>query len=104
MSPRSSPGESQATAPGQQKSSPSSAPTVASPKATQHDTSVELTGMSGSEGSKRSIPFGEDIMQIARIGEISAMQKLFESRKFNAGYKDEEGITPLHVRVPIWLP
>ncbi|RAH73614.1 uncharacterized protein BO66DRAFT_388712 [Aspergillus aculeatinus CBS 121060] len=36
-------------------------------------------------------------MQIARIGEISVMQKLFDEEKFRADYKDEEGITPLHV-------
>lgn len=103
MSSRSSSGESQTTSPSHQKSSSTSAPTGASPKVTQHDASVELKGTSGSEGSKGSIPLGEDIMQLARLGEISAMQKLFESRRFHAGYKDEEGITPLHVRVPIFL-
>lgn len=47
---------------------------------------------------KGSIPPGEDIMQLARTGEIGTMQKLFTAKKFNANHCDEEGITPLHVR------
>jgi hypothetical protein len=45
-----------------------------------------------------SLPVEEDIMQLARLGEIGAIQKLFDSGKFDATYKDEQGITPLHVR------
>ncbi|OAQ86067.1 palmitoyltransferase akr1 [Purpureocillium lilacinum] len=37
-----------------------------------------------------------DIMQVARVGDIAAMEKLFESGEFDATYADEEGITPLH--------
>lgn len=51
---------------------------------------------SGSQGVKGSIPLGEDIMQLARIGEVGPMQKLFETKKLSAKYTDEEGITPLH--------
>jgi hypothetical protein len=47
---------------------------------------------------KGSIPLGEDIMQLARMGEIGTMQKLFTAKKFTANHRDEEGITPLHVR------
>lgn len=47
---------------------------------------------------KPSLPVEEDIMQLARLGEIGAIQKLFDSGKFDATYKDEQGITPLHVR------
>jgi hypothetical protein len=43
------------------------------------------------------LPVEEDIMQLARLGEIGAIQKLFDSGKFDATYKDEQGITPLHV-------
>lgn len=43
-----------------------------------------------------SLPIESDIMQLARLGEIGAMQKLFDTKKFNAKHKDEEGITPLH--------
>ena len=50
--------------------------------------------------SKPSLPVEEDIMQLARLGEIRAIQKLFDSGKFDATYTDEQGITPLHVRSP----
>lgn len=42
----------------------------------------------------------EDIMQLARLGDIPAMEKLFESQGYDATYTDEEGITPLHVGLP----
>jgi hypothetical protein len=48
---------------------------------------------------KPNLPVEEDIMQLARLGEIGAIQKLFDSGKFDATYKDEQGITPLHVRI-----
>lgn len=68
------------------------------PTVTHQPAPVELKNMgSGSQGVKGSIPLGEDIMQLARIGEVPAMQKLFETKKLSATYKDEEGITPLHV-------
>lgn len=47
---------------------------------------------------KGSIPLGEDVMQLARMGEIGAMQNLFTEKRFTATHRDEEGITPLHVR------
>ncbi|KOS22207.1 Palmitoyltransferase AKR1 [Escovopsis weberi] len=37
-----------------------------------------------------------DIMQLARIGDIAAMEKLFETGEYDATYSDDEGITPLH--------
>ena len=46
---------------------------------------------------KTPLPIEEDIMQLARLGEIGAIQKLFDSGKFDATYADEQGITPLHV-------
>lgn len=51
-----------------------------------------------SDPPKGSIPLGEDVMQLARMGEIGAMQNLFAAKKFTANHRDEEGITPLHVR------
>lgn len=57
---------------------------------------VELKTMQ-SNAPKGSIPLGEDIMQLARIGEIPAMQNLFATKKLTANHRDEEGITPLHV-------
>ncbi|KAF2835208.1 palmitoyltransferas-like protein akr1 [Patellaria atrata CBS 101060] len=46
--------------------------------------------------SSRRFPIEEDIMQLSRLGEIAAIQKLFNSKKFDASYRDEQGITPLH--------
>ncbi|KAK8159775.1 palmitoyltransferase-like protein akr1 [Phyllosticta citrichinensis] len=43
-----------------------------------------------------SLPVEEDVMQLARLGEIRAIQKLFDSGKYDATYRDEQGITPLH--------
>lgn len=70
-------------------------------KAMQPDASVEMKAMKPERdgGAKGSIPLGEDIMQIARIGEVPAMQRIFEEKKMSARYTDEEGITPLHVRI-----
>lgn len=91
-------------------SGPNGKGTTTPPKVTQQDASVELKSMKPErEGIKGSIPLGEDIMQIARIGEIPAMQRIFEEKKLTANYKDEEGITPLHVRIFFsvyedWIP
>lgn len=60
------------------------------------DGPVELEDMDGAAETK--LPLHEDIMQLARLGEIGPVQKLFEEGKFNAKYRDGEGITPLHVR------
>jgi hypothetical protein len=43
------------------------------------------------------LPIEEDIMQLARLGEIKAIQNLLASEKFTVKYADEQGITPLHV-------
>lgn len=51
--------------------------------------------------AKPPLPIEEDIMQLARLGEIGAIQKLFDSGKFDAKYKDEQGITPLHVSITL---
>lgn len=80
-------------------SAPNGKATAAPPTLTQQDDAVELKNMeSGAETVKTPLPIEQDIMQLARLGEIGAMQKLFESKQFDAKYQDEEGITPLHVR------
>ena len=66
---------------------------VAPPKVTG-DNNVELDRMAPPEDK---LPLHEDLMQLARLGEIGLIQTLFETGKFNARYKDQEGITPLHV-------
>lgn len=55
---------------------------------------MELDNMDPSEAK---LPLHDDIMQLARLGEIGPIQKLFEDGKFVAQYGDREGITPLHV-------
>lgn len=58
------------------------------------DSNVELQEMIT---GKPRLPIEDDIMQLARLGEISAIQSLFNSGKFTPTYTDEQGITPLHV-------
>jgi palmitoyltransferase ZDHHC13/17 len=65
------------------------------PRATLED--VELSNVQNGSAIPPTVPLEGDIMQCARLGEIELLQKMFESGKFNAQYKDEEGITPLHV-------
>ena len=44
------------------------------------------------------LPLHEDVMQLARLGEIGPVQKLLNDGKIDIRFKDEESITPLHVR------
>lgn len=78
----------------------SSAPAPSPPDANGHavgDQNVELDDMGD---KKPSLPIEDDIMQLSRLGEIAAIQKLFDSGKYDATYADEQGITPLHVCTP----
>lgn len=43
-----------------------------------------------------TLPVEEDIMQLARLGEIAAIEKLFSSGKADPEFRDEQGLTPLH--------
>ena len=61
------------------------------------DGNMELENMDGLAAQEK-LPLHEDIMQLARLGEIGPIQKLFEEGRYDANYKDSEGITPLHVR------
>ncbi|KAL6717022.1 palmitoyltransferase akr1 [Lecanora helva] len=67
---------------------------IAPPKVTGDDT-VELKKLDDAS-SQDKLPLHEDVMQLARLGDIGPIQKLFEEGKYKATYKDEEGITPLH--------
>jgi palmitoyltransferase ZDHHC13/17 len=58
-----------------------------------HDGHVEMEDM----GPAQAVKPEEDIMQLARLGDIQGIEHLFDSGKFDATYCDEEGITPLHV-------
>ncbi|KAF9883466.1 palmitoyltransferase akr1 [Aspergillus nanangensis] len=78
-------------------SGPNGKGSASSPQISPEDVNVELKSIKPERGGvKGSIPIGEDVMQIARIGEVPAMQRLFDEKKFTATYQDEEGITPLH--------
>ena len=66
----------------------------AAPPRVTGESTVELDQMAPPEDK---LPLHEDIMQLARLGEIGPIQTLFETGKFNAKYKDQEDITPLHV-------
>jgi palmitoyltransferase ZDHHC13/17 len=68
--------------------------TEPSPHSTAED--VELEHVQNGE-AKTPLHLEEDLMQCARLGETGLIKKLFDAGKYNAKYKDEEGITPLHV-------
>ena len=53
-----------------------------------------------SKDAAPTLPVERDIMQLARLGEIAAIQKLFDNGDYDATYRDEENITPLHVGSP----
>jgi palmitoyltransferase ZDHHC13/17 len=74
---------------------PNGKASAAPPKLT--DEGVELKAIQNE--SRPKLPIEEDLMQLARLGEIGAIQKLFEKGKYSATYRDEEGITALHVCV-----
>lgn len=57
----------------------------------------ESTMELGQTAGEDKLPLHEDIMQLARLGEIGPVQKLFEDGKYSAKYEDHQGITPLHV-------
>ena len=70
---------------------------TAPPKLSTPEDDVELKDIKPENGTNVHLPIEEDIMQLARMGEIGAIQKLFQSGRFDARYRDEEAITPLHV-------
>ncbi|PNS20140.1 hypothetical protein CAC42_5590 [Sphaceloma murrayae] len=48
------------------------------------------------KSTKPALPIEEDLMALARLGELRGTQKLFDSGKYNANSADEQGITALH--------
>lgn len=55
---------------------------------------VELSDL---DASPPQLPIEQDLMQLARLGELRAIQKLFDSGRYTARSKDDQGITALHV-------
>lgn len=51
------------------------------------------------KASTPQLPVEQDLMQLARLGELRPIQKLFDSGKYTAKSADEQGITALHVRL-----
>lgn len=56
---------------------------------------VELSDL---DSTPPQLPVEQDLMQLARLGELRAIQKLFDSGRYTARSTDDQGITPLHVR------
>jgi len=55
---------------------------------------VELSDL---EASPPRSAVEQDLMQLARLGELRSIQRLFDTGKHNARSTDEQGITALHV-------
>ncbi|KAI9842619.1 MAG: palmitoyltransferase akr1 [Thelocarpon superellum] len=68
-------------------------PSVAVPATTPDSNDIALKDVAG---ARTALPIEEDIMQLARLGEVAAMKALFDKGKFDVHHKDDEGITPLH--------
>ena len=82
MSFKPSPSETMGSSPSGQTSG--STPTNGK-DATPPNADVELKSVRP-DAPRPSIPLGEDIMQLARIGEIGAMQNLFATKKLTANH------------------
>ncbi|CAK4030844.1 Palmitoyltransferase akr1 [Lecanosticta acicola] len=54
---------------------------------------VELSDL---DSSPPPLPVEQDLWQLSRLGEIRAVQKLFDSGRYTAKSTDEQGITALH--------
>jgi palmitoyltransferase len=67
---------------------------AAPPKLSTLEADVELKDIKPEDGTDAP---EEDIMELAKLGDIGEIQKLFKSGRFDARYQDEEGTTPLHV-------
>lgn len=72
---------------------PNGKASAAAPKLSDNG-QVELEDMEQPDGAPSP---DEDIMQLARLGDIGGIQRLYNSGRFDASYCDAEGITPLHV-------
>lgn len=60
---------------------------------------VELDRIQSTDNGVK-LPLHEDLMQLAMLGELGPIQKLLDEGRYAITHKDEEGITPLHVRDP----
>lgn len=67
------------------------------PNSPSHD-GLDKVELSDLESTPPQLPIENDLMQLARLGELRAIQKLFDSGRYTARSTDDQGITPLHVR------
>lgn len=72
---------------------PNGKATAAAPKLSE-DNNVELASMHKNDAETSP---EDDIMQLARLGDVQSVERLFKEGKYDASYCDHEGITPLHV-------
>ena len=78
---------------------PSTKAAAAAPKL---NSEMEMGSMPVEEEAQS--PKQDDIMQLARLGDVPAMERLFETGGFDATFTDDEGITPLHVSRALYMP
>ncbi|KAL8973113.1 MAG: hypothetical protein Q9197_002478 [Variospora fuerteventurae] len=78
--------------------SPRGQASPASPASSQV-TAIAQMELDNRDSSESKLPLHEDVMQLARLGEIGPIQKLFDEGKYKANHTDAENITPLHVRL-----
>lgn len=52
--------------------------------------------LSDLDASPPLLPVEQDLMQLARLGELRSIQRLFDTGRYNARSTDEQGITALH--------
>lgn len=69
--------------------------TALAPQLSVEDGNVEMKNIASTEPV---LAGDQDIMQLARLGDIPAIQKLYDAGIFTPLHCDDEGITPLHVR------
>ena len=68
------------------------------PQLSTADGNLELKNMAAPAAAPAE---DHDIMQLARLGDVEGIRKLYDEAVFKPDYCDDEGITPLHVRSPI---
>ncbi|KFZ07484.1 hypothetical protein V501_06398 [Pseudogymnoascus sp. VKM F-4519 (FW-2642)] len=63
------------------------------PQLSVDDGNLEMKNIAAAEPA---LDASQDIMQLARLGDISSVQKLYDADVFTPLHCDDEGITPLH--------
>lgn len=64
------------------------------PQLSVNDGNLEMKNIAAAEPA---LDASQDIMQLARLGDIPSIQKLYDAGAFTPLHCDDEGITPLHV-------